>query len=63
MFKYEPPCDDWEDRDKPMLINFKIQDICANIAKKGEKSSYPEIFDHLYEYIQDNIEKFLHQEY
>jgi hypothetical protein len=55
----EPPCDDWNDRDKPILINIKIQEICANIGKKGEKCSFPEIFDYLYEYIDNNIEKFL----
>lgn len=53
-----PPCDDWEDRIKPSFIENTIREICENIAKKGENGSFPEIFTHLYEYIEENLEKY-----
>jgi len=55
----EPPCDDGLDRDKPAFIEFKIEEICESIAKKGKHSPFHEVFDYLYEYIEDNLEKFL----
>lgn len=63
MFAYEPPlnppCDEWEEYEKPAFILETIKEICTNIAKKGEKTSFQSIFDLLYEHIDDNIEKFL----
>ncbi len=55
---FNPPADDWEDRIKPTFIEHTIREICENIAKKGERGSFPEIFNHLYEYVEDNLEKF-----
>ena len=37
----------------------KIEEICDNIAKKGERNQYSEVFDLLYEFIDDNLDKFL----
>ncbi len=59
MFYYEPPCDDWVDRDKPRLISNTIEEICKNILEKGEHSRFSEIFDYMYLYVEDNIENFL----
>ena len=58
-----PPVNDWEDDQKPRLIEFVIMDICRNIANKGNKTRFPEAFDCLYEYIEDNLEKFLPEQY
>ena len=63
MFAYElpldPPCNDWEDDQKPRFINFVIEEMCRNILDKGRTGSFPDAFDYLYEYIEDNIEKYL----
>lgn len=57
MFAYEPPldppCSYWEEYGKPKFIEETVKDICKDITK------FPAIFDVLYEYIEDNIEKFL----
>ncbi len=67
MFAYElpldPPCDKWEEYEKPMLIKNLIKEICGNIVKKGEDSRYADIYDNLYVYIEDNLEKFLHEDF
>jgi hypothetical protein len=55
----DPPVNDWFDRDKPKLIQNAIEEICESILKKGDSSKFPEIFDYLYLYVEDNIEKFL----
>lgn len=63
MFSYEPPvnppCNICEEYKKPALIMDKIQEICDNIAKRGDKSYFSDIVDLLYIHIEDNIEKFL----
>lgn len=63
MFAYEPPldppCNYWEEYEKPAFIEGKIIEICENIAKKGTKTSFTDVFDFLYEHIEENIEKFL----
>lgn len=63
MFAYEPPlnppCDAWEEYEKPAFIMDTIKDICENIFRRGEKSDFSDVFDLLYEHIEDNIEKFL----
>ncbi len=55
----EPPIDDWNDRDKSKFIEMKIEEICHSIYRRGENGRFPEVFDYLYQYIEDNIEKFL----
>lgn len=63
MFVYkeqvEPYLHYWEDYKKPKFIMNKIEEICDNIAKKGERNQYSEVFDLLYEFIDDNLDKFL----
>lgn len=63
MLGYEPPLEPpynlWEEYEKPIFINNKIKEICHSIAVKGENGEFSEIFDLLYEYIDDKIEKFL----
>jgi hypothetical protein len=55
----EPPFDEWEDKEKEIFIFEKVKEVCENIVKRGDKSNYPEAFDGLYLYIEQNIEKFL----
>lgn len=63
MFAYElpldPPCNFWEEYEKPTFIKNMIQEICDNILKKGEKTQFIQIFDLIYEHLDENIEKFL----
>lgn len=63
MFAYEPslepPCNVWEEYEKPAFILSKIQEICEKIVQKGEKSGFPEIIDLLYEHIEEHLEKYL----
>lgn len=59
MFNYEMPCSDWEERIKPAIINDKVLEICTNIANRRDENSFPAIFQHLYDYIDDNLEKFI----
>jgi hypothetical protein len=63
MFAYEPPleppCNYWEEYEKPAFILDKINEICADIVKFGEKTRYQNFLDVLYEQVEENIEKFL----
>lgn len=63
MFLYDPPLNppinEWEDNQKPTLIKNTIEEICKDILFKGKRSSHAEIYDLLYEYIEDNIEKYI----
>lgn len=63
MFAYEPPleppCNVWEEYEKPAFIMGKMREICEKISQKGENCGFPAIFDLIYEHIDDNIEKFL----
>lgn len=54
-----PPCNYWEEYGKPQLIQEKLQEICKKISQKGENSGFPEVFDIIYEYVEDNITKYL----
>jgi len=55
----EPRTNEWLDVRKPELIKASIEEICENIIRKGDRSRFPEIFDYIYLYVEDNIEKFL----
>lgn len=57
-----PPSDYWKDYAKPKFIEQTLKDICENIAKKGSATHFEDVFTSLYEYIEDNIEKFLPEE-
>lgn len=41
------------------LIDDKLKYVCENIARKGSSTHFDEIYDLLFEHINDNIEKFL----
>lgn len=55
-----PPCNDWLDDVLPKLCKIKVEQICQDILKKGEATQYSEIYDTIYEIVQDeiNLEKF-----
>lgn len=63
MFAYEPPidppCNYWEEYGKKLFIENKIREICAKVASKGENCEFSDIFNFLFEHIEDNIETFL----
>lgn len=63
MFAYEtatePHVDYWQEYGKAEFIEEKLQEICKNIAEKGTKTCFTELFDYLYEHIEDNIELYL----
>lgn len=63
MFAYEPhinpPFDIWEDGRKPLFISEIISDICSNILKKGDRTEHNDLYDIMYEYIEDRIQKYL----
>ena len=59
MFAYqllEPPCDEWKDYYLPQLCESKVTEICKDILKKGEKTSYQKIYDAIYELVEAEIE-------
>lgn len=41
------------------LIDDKLKYVCENISRRGADTHFDEIYDLLFEYINDNIEKFL----
>lgn len=65
MFAYEPPleppCDQWNEYQKPLFIKKKIEEVCEDIFCRLDKTNFEEIYDLLHEYIEDNIDKFLPQ--
>lgn len=50
-----PPCDYWEEYQKPKFIMNKIQEICKNIYENGDNTNFQDILDYLYEHIEDNF--------
>ena len=54
----EPFCDKWKEYEKPALIKKYIEEICEEIFKKGEKSRFQDIYNHIYEMIEDNFEEY-----
>lgn len=59
MFAYEPPidppCDYWEEYGKPDFIKQKINEICKSILEKGDKTPFQEIFDYIYENVEEKL--------
>ena len=49
----------WLDHDKPEFIEETVKQVCDNIAYKGENIIYSQIFDLLYEYIENNLNDFI----
>jgi hypothetical protein len=48
----------WLDHDKPEFIEETVRQVCDNIAYRGEKTLYKEIFEMIYEHIEDNLNDF-----
>lgn len=65
MLAFDRYLDPYSDLPNPYLKKEFIEDtlieICKNIAQKGEKTRFSEIFDYLYEYIEDNLENFIEE--
>jgi hypothetical protein len=57
-----PPCNKWEEYDCPRFIDDLIETVAHDIDKKGVKTRYLELYDVLYMYIYENIEKFYPKE-
>lgn len=58
----EPLVNYWQAYGKHKFISDKIQEICSDIASKAEITSFHEIYDLLYEHIEDDILKFKDKE-
>ncbi len=59
----DPPDDVWNDLEKPRKIEKQIEAICSNILKYGASTQFEEIYDLLYEFINDRQEKYLPEEF
>lgn len=55
----EPYVDDWEEDKKPRLIELTIYEICSDICRRGRDAIHSAEFDVLYNYIEENLEKYL----
>ena len=53
----EPPADHWKDHLKPMYMEDAIRYAAENIAIKGSKTCYQEIYDAIYEILEPNVEE------
>ena len=49
----------WKGFLNPELMKNFVADICENIFKKGEETRFNDVYDLLYEYVQENIDNFL----
>lgn len=56
---YEPRTDYWLEYGKDNFIQRKIEEICEHIVRRGERTHFQDAFDLLYEYIEDNLDKFM----
>lgn len=62
-YKLEPDMDCWEDYKKEEFIHDMIMNVCTSIAKKGNKSPYSDVYDKLYEYVEDHLDWFFEVHY
>lgn len=60
MFAYElplsPPYDEWKEYILPERCKDRIEDICKNILKRGDRTNFQTIYDAIYELVQADIE-------
>lgn len=60
MFAYElpldPPCDEWKEYLRPQLCKRRIESICQDILRRGEKTFYRDIYDAIYELVLADVE-------
>lgn len=61
--RLEPYCNEWEEYILPGMCKGRIEEVCANIMKKGDKTIFRRIYDAMYEIVQDDIEKELNFNY
>jgi hypothetical protein len=62
-YNIDPPCNEWKDYQKPMLIQQVILDFARDVMKKGDNTNYPELFQMLEEFIEDRIENYIPEEF
>ena len=55
----DPPCDFWQEYGKDEFIQSKIQEICGDISSSGCKTLYMDLYDFLYECVEQNLDKYL----
>lgn len=55
----EPKISAWQAYGKDEFIQEKMNTICLDIAKRGDKTNFDKFFDMLYEFIEENIEDFM----
>jgi hypothetical protein len=56
------PLDHYESFVRPRLVREVIQDACNNILKRGNETHYSEIYERLFEYINDNLDYYIPEE-
>lgn len=60
MFAYElpldPPCDEWKEYILPERCKDRIEDICKDILKCGERTNFQSIYDAIYEMVEADLE-------
>jgi len=52
----EPSCDEWKEHELPKRCVEMIDDVCADIMRKGEKTKYQAIYNAIYEIVEAEIE-------
>jgi len=62
-YKLEPDTDYWKDYKKEEFIHDMIMDVCKSIVERGIKTPYSDVYDKLYEYIEDQFHWFLEVKY
>ena len=50
---------DWDAPGRDEYVQSKVLEICESIATQGERSQFKDVFDNLFEYVSENLEKFL----
>jgi hypothetical protein len=54
----QPPYNKWEDHECPRFIEDLIETVAHDIDLKGVRTRYNELYDVLYMYIYENIDRF-----
>jgi hypothetical protein len=59
MYNLETPTDDVDEYKIKQFVKEYLREICDDIAKRGEKTLYFEVYEKIAEYIEDNLECFM----
>lgn len=51
-----PPCDEWKEYTLPELCQSRIEDICKDILKRGDRTRFQKIYDAIYELVEADVE-------